>query len=207
MRLWLCMNTDLLHISVMATKYRIALTGGIGTGKTYLSRHFVQMGIPVFYADDEAKALYRDEAFVGQLCALFGKRILDATGQVDRQVLADIIFNDGEQLARLEQLVHPAVMQRFEQWAEIQPGNAVMMESAVVFERGLDVHFDKVIVADAPLELRIKRVLKRAPGTTREQVLQRMATQMPQEEKCRRADLVVCTGETYCEAEKGVPQP
>lgn len=194
------------HI-VMATKYRIALTGGIGTGKTYLSRHFVQMGIPVFYADDEAKALYRDEAFVGQLCALFGKRILDATGQVDSQVLADIIFNDEQQLARLEQLVHPAVMQRFEQWAEIQPGNAVMMESAVVFERGLDVHFDKVIVADAPLELRIKRVLKRAPGTTREQVLQRMATQMPQEEKCRRADLVVCTGETYCEAEKGVPQP
>ena len=153
--------------------YKIALTGGIGTGKTYLSTHFIEMGIPVFYADAEAKKLYSEPRFLQRIRESFGEEV----------------FTPG----RPDQL-------SFERWAAEQDAPAVMMESAVVFEGNLTQYFDKIIVADAPVELRIRRVMARNPEMTREQILARMARQMPQEEKCRRADLVVCTGETYAAA-------
>lgn len=181
--------------------YKIALTGGIGTGKTYLSNHFIQMGIPVYYADDEAKKLYRDPDFEQQLRLLFGDGIF-TDGKVDFKKMSALVFHDEVQLEKLNRLVHPAVMRNFEQWAEQQQSTAVIMESAIVFEGGLTAYFDKIIVADAPLELRIRRIRKRNPELTREEIMMRIARQMPQEEKCRRADLVVCTGETYCESEE-----
>lgn len=166
-------------------KYKIALTGGIGTGKTYLSKHFVQMGIPVFYADDEAKKLYGQPFFIEQLVKLFGDEYLLADGRVNLRLLAQTVFADAEKLAQLNSLMHPAVMQLFEQWAERQEASTVMMESAIVFEGNLVGYFDKIIVADAPLELRISRVMVRNPELSREDVLLRMSRQLPQEEKCR----------------------
>lgn len=180
--------------------YKVALTGGIGTGKTYLSKHFEQMGIPVFYADDEAKKLYRDSLFKEKLLFLFGKDVFDDKGEIDFPQLSKIVFSNEERLQDLNRLIHPAVMRMFAEWAEKQSGDTVMMESAIVYENKLDSYFDKIIVVDAPLELRIKRILIRNPQLTREDILQRMSKQMPQEEKCRLADLVVCTGETYAEA-------
>ena len=181
-------------------KHKIALTGGIGTGKTYLSRHFAEMGIPVFYADVEAKRLYRQPEFVAALCETFSTDILRQDGAVDMGKMASMVFSDEEMLRKLNAMVHPRVMRMFEEWAAGQSSSAVMMESAIVYEADLSGFFDKIIVADAPLELRIRRVLLRDPHLTREDVLQRMSCQMPQEEKCALADLVVCTGETYREA-------
>lgn len=182
--------------------YKIALTGGIGTGKTYLSTHFIEMGIPVFYADDEAKKLYTDPQFLQTIHANFGDEVFvpNHPDQLSCERLAAKVFADEEALQQLNRLVHPAVMQKFEEWCAQQDAPAVMMESAVVFEGNLTSYFDKIIVADAPVELRIRRIMARNPEMTREQILARMARQMPQEEKCRRADLVVCTGETYAEA-------
>lgn len=183
--------------------YRIALTGGIGTGKTYLSAHFIQMGIPVFYADDEAKKLYCDPQFLERVRNCFGDEVFeeDNPNQLSFKKLSARVFSNPEDLQVLNGLVHPAVMDMFERWCAEQSSETVMMESAVVFEGRLERYFDKIIVADAPLELRIRRVLARNPEMTREQILERMARQLPQEEKCRRADLVVCTGETYAEAQ------
>ena len=93
-------------------------------------------------------------------------------------------------------------MERFVSWAERQQASAVMMESAIVFEAGLTKYFDKIIVVDAPLELRILRVQERNPNLSREDILRRMSHQMSQEEKCQRADLVICTGETYAMSRK-----
>lgn len=183
----------------MSTKNKIALTGGIGTGKTYLSRHFVEMGIPVFYSDVEAKKLYREPQFIEALCQQFGTGILAPDGSVDFVKMGAMVFSDVRQLRKLEAMVHPRVMKMFEEWAERQSAPSVMMESAIVFEAGLTGYFDKIIVADAPLELRIRRIQQRDPHLTREDILQRMARQIPQEEKCARADLVVCTGDTYRE--------
>ncbi len=179
--------------------YKIALTGGIGTGKSYLSKHFIEMGIPVFYADDEAKKIYREETFITALCREFGPEVLLMDGQVNLRRLSQFVFNDAQLLQKLNRMVHPWVMQQFEQWVARQVSSAVIMESAIIYEAHLEHHFDKVIVVDAPLELRIRRILKRNPELTQEEILQRMSNQLPQEEKCCRADLVICTGETYQE--------
>ena len=188
--------------------YKIALTGGIGTGKTYLSTHFKEMGIPVFYADDEAKKLYSDPQFLQTIRETFGDEVFNP-GHSERlsfERLAETVFADEKALQQLNALVHPAVMQMFEAWCARQDAPAVMMESAVVFEGNLTKYFDKIIVADAPEELRIRRIMARNPEMTREQILARMARQLPQDEKCRRADLVVCTGETYAAALNIIPR-
>lgn len=178
---------------------KIGLTGGIGTGKTYLSTHFREMGIPVYYADDEAKKLYRQPAFLTALRGEFPEeRLWLPDGSLNMSQLSQS-FEDEVFLQRLSRFVHPYVMRDFEQWAEAQHTHAVMMESAILFEYGLDSYFDKIIVADASEALRIKRIKARNPQLSEEDIRQRMSRQIPQEEKCKRADLVVCTGETYQE--------
>lgn len=178
---------------------KIGLTGGIGTGKTYLSTHFRDMGIPVYYADDEAKKLYRQPSFLSDMRKAFSDDALWLEdGTLDMAQLSKS-FGDECFLQRLSNFVHPYVMRDFEQWAACQDANAVIMESAILFEYGLDACFDKIIVADAPDALRIKRIQARNPNLSEDDIRQRMSRQMPQEEKCARADLVVCTGETYAE--------
>jgi len=158
------------------------------------------MGIPVFYADVEAKTLYKDPSFIEKLCHTFGTDILQSDGSVDFRKMGAIVFSDEEKLQTLNKMIHPQVMRMFEIWADQQTAPSVMMETAIVYEAHLTEYFDKIIVVDAPLELRIRRVQKRDPHLTREDILQRMSRQLPQEEKCTRADLVICTGETYQES-------
>lgn len=178
---------------------KIGLTGGIGTGKTFLSKHFVDMGIPVYYADEEAKKLYRQPAFLADMRQAFpDEKLWLPDGSLNMQQLS-LSFADEDFLQRLSRFVHPYVMRDFERWALEQNAAAVMMESAILYEYGLDKHFDKIIVADAPESLRIRRIQARNPHLTETDIRQRMSRQMPQEEKCSRADLVVCTGETYAE--------
>ena len=178
---------------------KIGLTGGIGTGKTYLSTHFRDLGIPVYYADDEAKKLYRQPLFLAEMRKAFpDERLWLADGSLNMQALSQSFENE-DFLQRLSHFVHPYVMRDFEQWAAEQNAPAVMMESAIIFEYGLEHYFDKIIVADASEALRIKRIQARNPHLTEADIRQRMSRQMPQSEKCSRADLVVCTGETYRE--------
>ena len=178
---------------------KIGLTGGIGTGKTYLSAHFRDMGIPVYYADEEAKKLYRQPEFLSEMRKVFpAEKLWLPDGSLNMGELAKS-FEDETFLQRLSRFVHPFVIRDFEQWAVQQNAPAVMMESAILFEYDLVSYFDKIIVADAPETLRIKRILARNPHLTEDDIRQRMSRQMPQEEKCSRADLVVCTGETYRE--------
>lgn len=178
---------------------KIALTGGIGTGKTYLSRHFIEMGIPVFYADTEAKKLYQNEEVIEKLLLVFGDKIL-TDNKIDLRKLSQHVFENEAELQKLNQLIHPQVMRMFDEWAAAQQASVVMMESAIIFEGNLADYFDKIIVADAPIELRIKRIQRRNPELSHDEILLRMARQLPQHEKCCRADLVVCTGETYAES-------
>lgn len=176
---------------------KIALTGGIGTGKTYLSKHFKDMGIPVFYADEEAKKLYSELDFLKQLHERFpDEAIWKLDGSLDISKLRRA-FEDEHFLLALSNFVHPYVMKKFDQWCTGQDSQAVMMESAIIFEYNLEKYFDKIIVADAPEELRIKRIKLRNPELSEDEIKVRMQKQMSQEEKCCKADLVVCTGETY----------
>ena len=175
-------------------KTRIALTGGIGTGKTYISEQFVDIGIPVFYADDEAKKLYYSEKVVEFLKAELGE-ILFTNNQLDFNKLTNFVFSNHEQRKKIESIIHPLVMRLFEEWVARQSSNIVVLESAIIFEAGLSQFFDKIIVVDAPLNTRIKRIKNRNPALSEAEILQRIHLQIPQEEKCKLADLVISNGE------------
>ena len=168
---------------------KIAITGGIGTGKTYISKKFVQMGIPVFYADEEAKKCYEDKEIVDTIRSYFGTEVF-TDGRLDFKKMAHCVFQDPQKREIINKMIHPKVMGMFDEWAEEQHAPSVMLESAIVYENELEKFFDMVIVVDAPLEVRIDRIKKRNPNLTEKEIIDRINAQMPQEEKCRRADMV-----------------
>ena len=174
-------------------KIRVALTGGIGTGKTYVSKQFLDMGIPFFYADDEAKKLYDSEIVLTFFKKNYGDSFF-TNQKLDFAKLAAYVFKNPENRKTIETFIHPLVMQQFENWAVQQNSNIVMLESAIIFEAELEQFFDKIIVVDAPVEVRIKRIKDRNPHLSEPEILQRINLQMPQEEKCKRGDLVIWNG-------------
>lgn len=169
---------------------KYALTGGIGTGKTFISKQFVDNGIPVFYADDEAKKLYSDPAVLEKLRSAFGAQLF-SDGILDFKKMSVLIFGHPEQQKKLEQIIHPLVMDRFEKWASMQQSEIVMMETAILFEANLEKYFDKVIVVNASVPVRVARIRRRNPDLSESEILARIQAQMPQEEKCKRADEVI----------------
>lgn len=169
---------------------KIAITGGIGTGKTYISQFFVKMGIPVFYADEEAKKCYEDQSIIDTIRSYFGREVF-TDGRLDFKKMAQYVFQDPSKREIINNLIHPTVMARFDEWAEEQHAPSVMLESAIVYENELEKFFDMVIVVDAPLEVRLDRIKKRNPNLTEKEIMDRINAQMPQEEKCRRADMVI----------------
>ena len=175
-------------------KIKIALTGGIGTGKTFISKQFLDNGIPVFYADEEAKKLYCSEKVLNFVKKNLGDSFF-TNQQLDFSKLATFLFSNVEQRKVIEAFLHPLVMQQFDEWAFQQTSNTVVLESALIFEAGLEKFFDKIIVVDTPLDIRIKRIKERSPSLSEEEISQRINSQIPQEEKCKRADLVVWNGD------------
>ena len=174
-------------------KIKIALTGGIGTGKTYISKQFLDIGIPVFYADEETKKLYSSDKVLTFFKESFGD-LFFTNHQLDFSKLADTVFSNREHRKKIEAFIHPLVMQQFEEWVAQQDSNMVVLESALIFEAGLAHYFDKIVVVDAPLEVRIKRIKDRNPLLPKSEILQRIHSQISQEEKCKRADLVIWNG-------------
>ncbi len=172
---------------------KIALTGGIGTGKTFISKNFIKMGIPVFYADEEAKKCYQIPEIIDTLRTLFGKTIF-TRNKLDFKKMAKVVFCNPKKRELVNQLIHPKVMESFDAWSEKQNSPSVMLEAAVIFENDLAKFFDMVIVVDAPEEVRFERIRKRNPSLTEAEIRARMAAQMPQEEKCRLADMVIYNG-------------
>jgi dephospho-CoA kinase len=173
---------------------KIGLTGGIGSGKTTVARIFEVLGIPVYYADEEAKRLMNeDPELKQQISTLFGAATYKA-GKLDRRFLADLVFSDPGKLAALNALVHPATLQDTERWMSRQHKPYAIQEAALIFEAGLDTYFDHVIGVSAPEPLRIDRAMKR-DGVSREKVMERIRRQMDEAEKISRCDLVIYNDE------------
>lgn len=169
---------------------KYALTGGIGTGKTFISKDFIRQGIPVFYADEEAKKLYAREEVIAQIKELFGDAVF-TNNILDFKKMGEIVFADQSAQKQLEALIHPLVMAEFEKWAAEQHADTVMMESAIIFESHLEKYFDKVFVVNASVPVRVARIRRRNPELSEEQIMARIAAQMSQEEKCRLADEII----------------
>lgn len=170
---------------------KIAITGGIGSGKSYVSHLLEDMHIPVYNADNEAKRLTMSDAGIRrELTALLGGEVYK-DGMLNKPLLASYLFSDPAHVARINSIIHPRVRKDFAAWVERQKGCEIVgMESAILYEAGFQDTVDAVLMVYAPVDLRIQRAMYR-DGAGEEQVRARMAAQMDDEEKRRRADFTV----------------
>lgn len=175
---------------------KIGITGGIGSGKTTVSKVFQLLGVPVYYSDDEAKKLLDENEEVNKsIVNVFGKEVMHEHALVDRKKLAAIVFNNKEKLAQLNAIVHPAVGKHFDNWLKQQHTPYVLKEAAILFESGAYKQVDKTIVVTAPMELKVARVVKR-DKVEAEEVIKRINNQMSDEDKVKRSDFVITNDET-----------
>lgn len=182
---------------------KIGITGGIGTGKTAASNFFKKLGVPVFNADQEAKWLMNNEpSLIQSIKDLFGDKAY-INNSLNRSFIADHIFKDKRIKEKMEQLVHPAVGNHFQNWISKQEFPYILKEAALIYEIGDDENLDHVIVVDAPLEKRIERVKKR-DNSDLDAILNRIKNQMDQHIKVRKADFILFNNEGLSELEKAV---
>jgi dephospho-CoA kinase len=169
---------------------KIGLTGGIGSGKTTVANIFEVLGIPVYYADEEAKKLMNEnKALRREIIRLFGDAAYKE-GELDRSFLGELVFSDPEKLSQLNKIVHPATLEDAAQWMVRQQAPYAIKEAALIFEANLQSYFDYVIGVTAPESLRISRVIQR-DHTSMEKVLKRIRQQMNEEEKIALCDFVI----------------
>lgn len=170
--------------------FRLGVTGGIGSGKTTVCRVFSVLGVRSFKADEEAKVLMNNNLNVReQLNSIAGKDIYP-NGVLDRQELARLIFNNVTLLNSVNQIVHPFVLAEFERWASKSEDPYVIMEAAILFESNAYMLVDKIVSISAPIEERIARVMGRS-DLTRNQVIERVNSQLEDEERNQRSDYVI----------------
>ena len=174
---------------------KIGLTGGIGSGKSSVSELFSKWGAYIFDADSVAKEiLNNNETAQGEMIAEFGTDILDGSGNIDKQKLARIAFQDENHQLRLNTIIHPYVFTEIDSKFDIILSNKkheiFVVDAALIYESGADTHMDYIIVVTSHLRLRTQRVMERG-GLTREEFLSRLDLQWPDEDKVHMADFVI----------------
>jgi len=172
----------------------IGITGLIGSGKSYICRIFEKKEIPVFYCDDEAKALYKTEPELKK--AVFKWFDCETDGEVDTKKLGAIVFKDSTKLQLLERYVHLYFSQRFDNWIKLKEKeghNFVLVENAVMFKNNFYKVFDLIIGISNHKEVRIQQAMNR-DNCTREQVLDRMNKQLSETELNSKCDIVIHSG-------------
>ena len=166
----------------MGNCIKLAITGGIGSGKSVVSHIMEIMGVPVYDCDRRAKELMvTDVHIVKGLTRMFGSECYNEDGTLNRGYVASRIFTDDDNIKRVNALVHPIVKKDFERWAASMTVPVVAVETAVLYESGIIESVDKVLVVWADKESCIQRTVSRS-GMSRNQVVSRMQKQMSSDE-------------------------
>lgn len=170
---------------------RIGITGGIGSGKSVVSRLLGIMGIPVYVSDIEAKRITSADLQVRQeLSELVGTDLFSG-GELNRPMLASYLFASSENARRVNGIIHPRVKEDFRQWVAAHADfDIVGMESAILIEAGFAGEVDVIVMVSAPFDIRLKRVMQR-DRSPRELVIKRIQSQMDDEEKKNKAGFVI----------------
>ena len=169
---------------------RLGITGGIGSGKSFVAILLRGMGVPVYDTDSAAKRLMtEDVVIVSQLTELLGAEAY-VDGKLNKPLVAQFLFRNQQNAQIINSIVHPRVKADFVKWASLHKEEIVGMECAILFESGMDTVVDKVLTVSAPYELRLKRAMNR-DGVSREKIEVRIRAQMPEEEKINRSDYVL----------------
>jgi len=169
---------------------KVGLTGGIGSGKTTVANYFIELGVPVYFADDVAKKLMNSSADIkNKLIREFGEKTYQ-NGELNRKYLASIVFHDTSKLNIINGIVHPAVANHFAKWIKKQKSNYIIQENAILFENKTSSIFDYIITVAAPIDLKIERILKRDSGSKND-ILSRMKNQWDDDRKIDLSDFVI----------------
>ena len=193
-------------VSGYVTK-RVALTGGIATGKSHVRAMFETLGVPTIDADTLAKeAVAPGSPGLAAVTARFGRQMLDASGALDRRKLAALVFTDPVARRDLEAIVHPAVRREIDRWFASLASAAhpfAIADIPLLYETGRELDFDAVIVAACDPATQLRRVIER-DKLTEEEARLRISAQLPLEEKIRRADYVIRTDGAFADTNKQV---
>lgn len=168
----------------------VGLTGGIGSGKTTVANFFVELGVPVYNSDIEAKKLMTSSKQVKKaIIELLGKQAYKSK-RLNKKYISAQIFNDESLLLKMNAIVHPAVRKDFLRWVKKQKAPYVIQETALIFENSNQDFYDFIILVTAPKEQRLQRVVAR-DGTTKKSVLERLKNQLNDAEKIPLAHYVL----------------
>jgi dephospho-CoA kinase len=186
---------------------RVALTGGIATGKSYVRTRVAGHGIPTLDADTLAReAVAPGSSGLAEVVARFGESVLAPDGSLDRKALGAVVFADARARADLEAIVHPRVREATGLWLDrlaIAGESLAIVDIPLLFETGRDRDFDRAIVTSCPRGQQVARVVER-DGVTPAQAEARIDAQLPTDDKVRRADFVIDTGGTFGDTNRQV---
>jgi len=182
----------------MQRPLQIGITGGIGSGKSLVSKIFGILGVPAYDADSRAKKLMTtDGILIQQIKKEFGSLSYNVKGDLNREFLSSTVFKHPEKLKQLNALVHPRVAEDYRHWVEAHSAcKYVLKEAALLYESGSYQGLDKIILVTAPIETRIKRVLVRDPQRTKQEVERIIQNQLSEEEKEMRANFIIRNNES-----------
>lgn len=176
----------------------VGLTGSIATGKSVVARILAELGAKIIDADRVAREVVQPgEPALAEIVAAFGRKVLQPEGELNRKALAELVFTDAASLARLNQITHPRIIERINELCQAyltQGAGLVVIDAPLLIETGLAEQVDVVVVTTCPREVQIARIQAR-DGLSRAEAEQRIASQLPQEEKIKQADFVI---ETDC---------
>ena len=189
---------------------RVALTGGIATGKSYCTARLAKLGAHLIDADELArKAVEPGTDALATVAARFGDAVLNPDGTLNRAALASIVFKDNQARRDLENILHPEVYRRIREWFEalavatVETGGVAIASIPLLYETGHARDFDHVVVVACPADQQLHRLMAR-DGLGPAEARQRLASQWPIDEKVRRADIVIDTSGTFESTDRGV---
>ena len=185
---------------------KIAITGGIGSGKSLVSDIFSTWGSYIFDADEEAKKiLFNNETAQSEIISEFGSDVIDINNKIDKKKLSRVAFQDEDNQLKLNTIIHPYVFQeidkQFQKVLNLGKHDIFVVDAALIYESGADTHMDYVIVVCSKIGLRTERVLSRGK-ISRDEFLQRSNLQWTDEDKIQLADFVIHNNETKENLEK-----
>ncbi len=179
-----------LYLNKHGMMIKIGITGGIGSGKSIVSRLLEVLHIPVFIADTESKKITSGSPVIREkLIRLLGPEVFQG-GNLNKTLLAAYIFGQPEHLKEINQIIHPEVLHRFQEWTHEQRSPICAIESAILIESGFNRFVDFTCMVYAPEDLRIKRVMRR-DELSLSGIERRIASQMPDNEKCLISDYII----------------
>jgi len=175
----------------------VGITGNIGSGKTTACRVFEILGIPVFHADIEGRKILTDPHIKEKIVNEFGSEMLNTDDEIDRKILARIVFENPDNLSKLNRIIHPEVHKQFQQWLVAkQDFSYVLYEAAILFESGHAEAMDRIITVTAPESIRIKRVMKR-DSVSAEDVNKRSRQQWDESRKIEKSDFTIINDDEH----------